>query len=78
MGTMCVRIIYDISLTKSIRLEQDNNVRLNPKEVKREIINSSKKFGITPQEGAEFVGIILKNAYDKTMAEIEAITSKPE
>ena len=61
------------------KLEQDNGVRLNPKEIKREIINSSKKFGITPQEGAEFVGIILKTAYDKTMAEVEAIkTSKTD
>lgn len=55
------------------KLEQDNGVRLNPKEIKREIINSSKKFGITVQEGAEFVEIIIKTAYEKTMAEIEMI-----
>jgi hypothetical protein len=55
------------------KLEQDNGVRLNPKEVKREIMNSSKKFGITPQEGAEFVGIIIESAYRKTMAEIDAM-----
>lgn len=55
------------------KLEQDNEIRLNPKEIKREIMNSSKRFGITPQEGAEFVGIIIKMAYDKTMVEIDAI-----
>ncbi len=54
------------------KMEQDG-VRLNPKEIKREIINSSKKFGITVQEGAEFVGIVIKTAYDRTMAEIDAI-----
>jgi len=55
------------------KLEQDGGIRLIPKEIKREIINSSKRFGVTTQEGAEFVGIILKTAYDKTIAEIEAI-----
>jgi hypothetical protein len=54
------------------KLEKDN-IRLNPKEIKREIINISKKFRITPQEAAEFVGIILKTAFDKTMAQIEMI-----
>jgi len=60
------------------RLEQDDGIRLNPKEIKREIINSSKKFGVTSQEGAEFVGIILKTAYEKTMAEVEAMIKTPK
>lgn len=55
------------------KLERDGNIHLNPSEIKREIINSSKKFGITPQEGAEFVGIILKTAYDKCMAEVQKV-----
>lgn len=66
-------------LVLQLKLEQDNSIRLNPKEVRREIINSSKRFGITPQEGAEFVGIILETAYAKTMAEVKAIkTSKTD
>jgi len=52
---------------------QGDGIRLNPKEIRREIINSSKKFGVTPQEGAEFVKIILHEAYVKTMAEIDAM-----
>ncbi len=54
------------------KLEQDG-IRLNPKEVGREIVGTSKRFGITKREGAEFVRNILKTAYDKTMAEVEAI-----
>jgi hypothetical protein len=55
------------------KLERDGNIRLNPSEIKREVSNTSKKLGITPQEGAEFVGIILKTAYDKCMAEVQKV-----
>ncbi len=54
------------------KLEQDG-IRLNPKEIKREIINGSKKFGFTPQEIAEFIEIVIKTAYEKTMVELGEI-----
>lgn len=60
------------------KMERDGNIRLNPSEIKREITNSCKKLGITPQEGAEFVGIILKKAYDKCMAEIQKVISRTD
>jgi len=60
------------------KLERDGNIRLNPSEIKREVANTSKKLGITPQEGAEFVGIILKTAYDKCMAEVEKVAKKTD
>jgi hypothetical protein len=55
------------------KLERDGNIRLNPSEIKREISNESKKIGITLQEAAEFVQIILKTAYGKCMAELEKV-----
>lgn len=60
------------------KLERDGDIRLNPSEIKREISNSSKKLGISPQEGAEFVGIILTKAYDKCMAEIKKVADKAD
>ncbi len=55
------------------KLEDDGGLRLRPKEVRREIINVSKRLGITPQESAELAKVILKTAYDKTVAELDAI-----
>jgi hypothetical protein len=55
------------------KLERDGSIRLNPAEIKREISNESKKMGITAQEGAEFVAIIITTAYDKCMAELEKV-----
>jgi hypothetical protein len=66
IGEIAMMVLQD-------KLERGNEIRLNPAEIKREFGNSSKKFGITPQEGAEFVGIILKTAYDKCMVEIEKV-----
>jgi len=58
-------------------LEKHGDLILQPEEVKRQVVNSSKKFGITPQEGAEFFSIVLSEAYEKTIAELKAIVAKP-
>jgi hypothetical protein len=58
------------------KVERDGNIRLNPAEIKREFSKSSKELGITPQECAEFVGILLKTAYDKCMAEIAKVAKR--
>jgi hypothetical protein len=55
------------------KLRNDGGVRLNPKEIKRQLSNNCKQFGITLEEGAEFAGIFIKKAYDQTMAELESI-----
>jgi len=55
------------------RLEQDG-ISLNPKTLKRQIHNDAKNFGITAQELAEFIKLIYRSAFDKTMAELESIS----
>ncbi len=54
------------------KMEQDG-IRLNPKEIKREIVNGSKKLGVPVHESAEFAQIMIKAAFDKTMAELDTI-----
>jgi hypothetical protein len=61
------------------KLENDGGVRLNPKEIKRELSNEAKKYGITPQEAAEFAMVFITKAYEKTMSELHSmITGKVE
>jgi hypothetical protein len=55
------------------RLERQNDIRLNPHEIRSEIMTSAKRLNLTPQEAAEFARIIIKNAFGKTMQEIDAI-----
>ena len=58
------------------KLEQDGELCLNPKEVKRDVTNNSRKLGIPVHESAEFAKIVIKAAYEKTIAELDTI--KPE
>ncbi len=71
VGEIAMMVLQD-------KLENNGSICLNPKEVKRDIINISKKLGITPQEGAEFAGIIFNTAYDKTMVELNSLKNKDE
>jgi hypothetical protein len=57
-------------------LEKEGGIRLNPKEIKREIANEAKSLGITVSEAAEFAKIVLKTAYDKTVAELDSVIEK--
>ncbi len=55
------------------KLESDGLIRLTPKEIKRSMANESKNLGIPAHEMAEFAKIVLKTAFDKTMAELDSI-----
>jgi hypothetical protein len=52
---------------------EESGLNLNPKTIKREIANEAKKLGIPAHELAEFAKIMLKSAFDKTMAELDSI-----
>ena len=54
------------------KMEEDG-IRLHPKEMRREILNQAKKYGVPPHELAELAKMAIKAAYDKTMAVLEAI-----
>lgn len=54
------------------KMSQDG-IRLNSKEIKREITNEAKSLGIPAPELAEFAKILIKGAFDKTMAELDTI-----
>lgn len=58
------------------KMEKNGDITLNPSEIKREILNESKKFGVEPHEAAEFLQIVVKTAYEKTMATLEEVKSK--
>ena len=51
----------------------EEGIRLNPKDIKREVMNGSKKFDIPPHEAAEFIKMMIKEAYDKTMVVLDSI-----
>lgn len=55
------------------QMEQNGNISLNPKEVKRQIANEAKTLGISPRDMAEFAKMVYKTAYDKVMAELDTI-----
>jgi hypothetical protein len=55
------------------QMEQNGNISLNPKEVKRQIANEAKSLGISPRDMAEFAKVVYKTAYDKVMAELDTI-----
>ena len=58
------------------KLESDGGIRLAPKVIKREVANEAKSLGITVSEAAEFAKIVLKTAFDKTMAELDSVIEK--
>lgn len=59
------------------RMETEGMITLNPKEIRRQIHNQAKTLGIPPHELAEVAKIIYKTAFDKTMAELDAMTIVP-
>lgn len=55
------------------QLEADGELKLKPKEVKRDITNQAKSLGIPVHEAAQFAIEMYKTAYEKTIAELETI-----
>ena len=58
-----------IALQKKMEMD---GIELKPAEVKRQIVNGAKTMGITPQEFAEFMVVVVSTAYDKCMRELDA------
>lgn len=52
---------------------EEGGLNLNPKEIKRSIANEAKKLGVPAHEMAEFVKIVLKAAFEKTMTELDSM-----
>lgn len=61
-------------IIKRQKLEKEG-VTMKPKEIKREVHNAAKRFGVKPQEVAELFKLVLDEAYEKTLTELEAIIS---
>jgi hypothetical protein len=55
------------------KMETAGQIVLNPQEIKRDITNNARKIGIAPAEAAEFAKIIIKVAYDKTIATLDTV-----
>lgn len=55
------------------KLEEEGKVTLRPKEIRRDVHNWAKKLDLPANEVAELLKVILKKAYQKTMAELDLI-----
>ena len=55
------------------KMERNGELKLIPSEIKRMVNNSAKKMNIPAKEVAEFVKIVLEKAYNKTIAELDAV-----
>ena len=53
--------------------KEEEGVRLNPKQIRRDISNEARKLGIPVHEAAQFVQLMFREAYDKTMAELDEL-----
>lgn len=60
------------------KLEKDGGIRLNPKEVRRDIANSAKSMSIPTLEMAQFVEVLVKAAYERTVTAIGSMTAGPK
>ena len=50
-------------------------INLQPKEVRRDVINNANKFGVSFSEMADFYRFILNIAYQRTMQELGMLPS---
>lgn len=66
----------EIALIVVQEVLNDKGIRLVPNEIKVQLTDNCEKYGITPQEGAEFAQVFITAAYDKTMAELESMKTK--
>ena len=67
--------IGQIAMMALQRKMTQDGIRLNPKEIRREVANEAKNLGIPASELAEFLKIVIKDAFDKTMAELDLINN---
>ncbi len=65
--------IGQIAMLAIKKKANDDGIRLNPNNIKRDINNEAKKLGITAFEMAEFAKVVIKQAYDETIAELDSI-----
>jgi hypothetical protein len=59
-------------------LEEDGKLVLNPKTVRRDVLNAAKKFGLKPEEAAAFVKVLYSKAFTSVTAELDAMMKKAE
>jgi len=55
------------------KVERSGDFKLIPSEIKRDVHNASKKMNIPAKEVAGFLKIMLEKAYNKTIAELNAV-----
>ena len=55
------------------KIERQGELKLIPSEIKRTVHNSAKKMNVPPQEVAGLMKIVLEKAYNKTIAELDAV-----
>lgn len=60
-------------LALQAKVEKDGGVRLNPKEIKREVANSAKQLNVPFRELAELFEVVIKASYVKTMAQLDKL-----
>ncbi|MFA6227475.1 MAG: hypothetical protein WC631_03315 [Candidatus Paceibacterota bacterium] len=65
-GEIAVLVLQD-------KMERDGGIRLNPKEIRRELTNGAKKLGILPSEMAELAKMFLATTYQKVVAELDSM-----
>lgn len=53
---------------------EEKGLRLDPREIKRDLHNEAKKLGVPIQEFAEMVRAVYKTAYERTMAAIDEVS----
>lgn len=53
------------------KMEENGDIKLNPKETQRDVHNWAKKAGVSEYLMAQLVKRIVKTAYEKTMAELD-------
>lgn len=65
IGEIAMKLLQD-------QLEK-KGLPMNPKEIRREIHNEAKNFGMTPAEFAEFAKLVYGETYTKLVAELDKI-----
>lgn len=60
-------------LVLQYKLEEEGKITLRPKEIRRDVHNWAKKLNLPAREMAQLLKIILMEAYNKTLSELEKI-----
>lgn len=73
VGQLAKSIIEQIALKALLSKAEREGVRLCPKEIRRETINSAKTLEVTVAEMAEFQKVLLTHVYDIVMVELNLL-----